>query len=157
MHLHIISIFPNLFEPYLSTSIMKRAQEKGLFEYTLHNLADWTVRNTRRVDDRPYGGGPGTLLMVEPIYNLITDIEEKYGKQSIIYFCPQGERMTQEIVEIFAKPDDSYILLCGHYEGVDERIFSLFPIQKISIGDFVLTGGELASLVWIDAVVRLLP
>lgn len=157
MHVHILSIFPTIVENYLNESIMKRAQEKWLLSYTLYNIADWTVKHTRRVDDRPYGWWPGTILMVEPLYNLLHHIEWEHGKQPILFFSPRWNRLTQQRIEIFAKEHDSYILICGHYEGVDERIFSLFPIEEISIGDFVISSGELALLVWIDSVTRLLP
>ena len=157
MHLHIISIFPEIIENYLSESIMKRAQEKGSLVYTIYNLADWTVKNTRRVDDRPYGWWPGTILMVEPLFNLISYIESKEGTLKKIIFSPRWDRLIQERVEIFAKGDESYILICGHYEGIDERIFSLFEIQHISIGDFVISSWELAALVWIESIIRLLP
>lgn len=138
---------------------MKRAQEKGLFQYSLYNLADWTVRKTRRVDDRPYGGFPGTIIMVEPLYNCIQSIQETLGYSvPILYFTPRGKRMKQAYIEKFSRKSDEYILICSHYEWVDERIFSIFPeIQSISIWDYVLSSWELASVVWIDSVVRLLP
>lgn len=156
MHIHILSLFGESMRTYLDTSIMKRAQEKGLFRYTLHNLTDWSVRNTRRVDDRPYGGGAGTILTVEPLRNAINTILDQYGTMPIIFFSPQGETLTQTLAETWST-HTSCLLICGHYEGVDARIFELFPITEISIGRYVLSSGELAALVWIDSVVRLIP
>ena len=155
--LHILTLFPESVKPYLKSSIMKRAQDKGLFRYFVHNLTDWTVRNTRRIDDRPYGWGAGTILAIEPLTHALRDLEEQYGNMKIIYFSPRGEIHNQQKAETYAWWDEQYCTICGHYEGVDERIFSLFDIEEISIGEYVLTSGELASLVWIDSVVRLIP
>lgn len=158
MNIHIISLFWESIRPYLESSIMKRAQEKGLFHYTIHNLTDWTVRNTRRVDDRPYGGWAGTILTIEPLTQCLRDLKEQYWAMRILYPSPRWELLTQEKCEAYAqKMNTQYCLICGHYEGIDERIFELFDIEEISIGEYVLSGGELASLVWIDSVVRLLP
>lgn len=157
MKFHIITLFPDVFWAYLNTSIMKRAQEKWAFEYTIHNLADYSVRNTRRADDRPYGGFPWTVLSPEPLYNLITEIEEKYGTMEKIYLSPRGETLDQQTLEKFAKKPNGYIVICGHYEGIDQRIIDLFNILEVSIGNYVLSSGELASMVLIDGIVRLLP
>ncbi len=159
MKVHIITLFPKSFPPYLDMSIMKRAQEKGLFRYIIYNLADWTVRNTRRVDDRPYGWLPGTVIMVEPLYNCINSIFESSKNRDIpiIYFSPRGKKLTQARAEWFANKHKECILICGHYEWIDERIFNFFSITSLSIGDYVLSSGELWALVWIDSVVRLLP
>lgn len=135
---------------------MKKAQEKGLFHYHLHNLADWTLKNTRRVDDRPYGGGSGTIITVEPLTNCLRDILKKYGTMPIFFMSPRGEIIEQKFLEKESK-NEKMIIICGHYEGVDERIFSLFPITEISIGKYVLSSGELASMVFIDGLVRLIP
>jgi tRNA (guanine37-N1)-methyltransferase len=136
---------------------MKRAQEKGLFLYTIHNLTDWTVRSTRRVDDRPYGGGAGTIITIEPLTRALRDLREKYGDMRILYPSPRGDLLDQEKIQSYAIPEGQYCLICGHYEGIDERIFGMFDIEEISIGEYVISSGELASLVWIDSVVRLLP
>ena len=158
MDVHILSLFPLSIEPYLDSSIMKRAQEKGLFRYHLHNLTDWTVRNTRRVDDRPYGGWAGTILTIEPLTRALEDLRAKYGEMKILYFSPRWELLTQEKCEYYVENIESqYCIICGHYEGTDERVFELFDIEEISIGNYVLSSGELASLVWIDSVVRLIP
>jgi tRNA (guanine37-N1)-methyltransferase len=156
MDIHIVSLFPESVRPYLDTSIMQRAQEKGLFRYFIYNLTDWTVRSTRRVDDRLYGGGPGTVITIEPLTRAIRDIRETHGDLPIIVTSPRGETLIQEMVETLALAP-GYIIICGHYEGIDERIFELFDVSHISIGEYVLSSGELASMVLIDAMVRLIP
>lgn len=159
MIFHIITLFPEALRPYLDTSIMGRAQEGGFVKFELHNLADYSVKNTRRSDSRPYGGFPGTILAPEPLYNLITQIEEKAGKQiQKVFLTPRGRMLRQEILENFSTREDrDLIIICGHYEGIDQRIIELFNIEEISIGAYVLSSGELASLVFIDGIVRLLP
>lgn len=154
---HIVSLFPESLRTYLDSSIMKRAQEKGLFRYVLHNLTDWTVRNTRRVDDRPYGGGPGTIITVEPLARALRDIRGQHGEMPFIYMSPRGAVLNQEQCERFAKDSEQYGIICWHYEGIDERIFDLFDIREVSIGDYVLSSGELAALVYIDSMIRLIP
>lgn len=136
---------------------MKRAQEKGLFRYDIHNLTDWTVRNTRRVDDRPYGGGAGTIITIEPLTLALRELIKEYGDMKILYVSPRGNLLTQSGAWDYAQNGSQYCIICGHYEGIDERIFELFPIEEISIGEYVISSGELASLVWIDSVVRLIP
>jgi tRNA (guanine37-N1)-methyltransferase len=154
---HIISLFPESVRPYLDTSIMQRAQDKGLFRYVLHNLADYSVRNTRRVDDRPYGGWAGTLITIEPISNCLRYIESQYGKMPILLTSPRGATLTQPLCHDLSSSSEQYTIICGHYEGIDARIHDLFDIHEISIGDYVLSSGELASLVIIDSIVRLIP
>lgn len=160
--IHILSLFPESMRTYLDSSIMQRAQEKGLFRYFLHNLTDWTVRNTRRVDDRPYGWWSGTIITIEPLTRALRDILHDHGDMQILLMAPNGEVLQQELCENFATEIDAatnkqYCIICGHYEGIDERIFELFPIQKISIGEYVLSSGELSALVLIDSIVRLIP
>ena len=158
MVIHILSLFPESIRPYLDSSIMKRAQEKGLFQYTLHNLTDWTVRNTRRVDDRPYGWFPGTILTIEPLAHALRDLEQMYGKMQYILPSPRWKILTQVTIEEQTKDSGvQYCIICPHYEGVDERIFELFPIKTFSLGEFIISSGELASLIWIDAMVRMIP
>ncbi len=157
IEIHIISLFGESIKPYLETSIMKRAQEKGLFRYMVHNLTDWTVKNTRRVDDRPYGGWAGTLITIEPLTNCIRDIQGQYGKMEIILTSPRWETLNQELSDKLATTSEKYIIICGHYEGVDARIFDLFDIHEVSIGNYVLSSGELAALVIIDSMIRLIP
>ncbi|MDD5377482.1 MAG: tRNA (guanosine(37)-N1)-methyltransferase TrmD [Candidatus Gracilibacteria bacterium] len=159
MHFHIITLFPEVLRPYLNTSIMGRAQEGGFVNFHIYNLADYSVKNTRRSDDRPYGGFPGTILAPEPLYNLITEIESKEGKQiHKVFLTPRGKLLTQEKLEDFSVQEDrDLIIICGHYEGIDQRIIDLFRVEEISIGEYVLSSGELSSLVFIDGIVRLIP
>ncbi|MDP2104113.1 MAG: tRNA (guanosine(37)-N1)-methyltransferase TrmD [Candidatus Gracilibacteria bacterium] len=158
MQFHIITLFPELLRPYLSTSIMGRARDGGFVEFHLYNLADYSVRNTRRSDDRPYGGFPGTILAPEPLYNVITQIETQIGRKlRKVYLTPRGKLLHQETLEGFAESSDDLIIICGHYEGIDQRIIDLFEIEEISIGEYVLSSGELSSLVFIDGVTRLIP
>lgn len=157
LEVHIISLFGESMISYLDTSMMKRAQEKGLFKYMIHNLCDWTVRNTRRVDDRPYGGWAGTILTIEPLYNCLRDIQKKYGDMDIYIMSPRGDLLDQDQAQWIADTASRICIICGHYEWIDERIYSLFPIREISIGKYVLSSGELSGLVFIDSIVRLLP
>ncbi len=154
---HIVSLFPESMRTYLDSSIMKRAQEKGLFRYILHNLTDWTVRNTRRVDDRPYGGWSGTVITIEPLALALRKIQKEYGEMTILLMSPRWVTLTQEFSEKLQEEQKQYCIICWHYEWVDERIFQLFPIQEVSIGDYVLSSGELAALVVVDSIVRLIP
>lgn len=157
MHIHIVSLFPESVRPYLDTSIMKRAQEKGLFSYSLYNLTDWTVRATRRVDDRPYWWGAGTVITIEPLVSCLRDIIRRTGEIPILLMSPRGKVLSAEKSESLAHMSTEYIIICGHYEGVDARIFEFFHIEEVSIGEYVLSSGELAALVVIDSVVRLIP
>ena len=155
--IHIISLFPESIKPYLDTSIMQRAQSKGLFRYYIHNLADFSVRNTRRVDDRPYGGWAWTLITIEPLVNCIRDIFNTFWEMPIILTSPKWKRLNQKLSHKLSEKSKKYIIICWHYEGVDARIFDLFSIQELSIWDYVLSSGEIASLVIIDSIVRLIP
>lgn len=157
MFIHILSLFPESIQPYLESSIMKRAQEKGLFHYKVHNLTDWTVKNTRRVDDKPYWGWAGTIITIEPLTHALRDIISEYWDMKIIYPSPRGELLTQEKCYSYANSHRQYCIICGHYEGIDARIFDLFDIEEISIGEYVLSSWELSSLVLIDSTVRLIP
>ncbi|MFA6090249.1 MAG: tRNA (guanosine(37)-N1)-methyltransferase TrmD [Candidatus Gracilibacteria bacterium] len=159
MHIHTITLFPEALRPYLETSIMGRAQEGGFVNFHLYNLADYSVKNTRRSDSRPYGGFPGTILAPEPLYNLITEIEEREGKQiHKVFLTPRGKLLNQELLENFSQREEKdLIIICGHYEGIDQRIIELFNVEEISIGEYVLSSGELSSLVFIDGIVRLIP
>ncbi len=157
MNIHILSLFPESIKPYLNSSIMQRAQEKGLFRYIVHNITDWTVRNTRRVDDRPYGGWAGTIITIEPLTRSIRAIFEEYGSMPILLMSPGGTLLTAEVSEKLATNSENYCIICGHYEWIDARIYELFDIREISIGEYVLSSGELAALVLIDSIVRLVP
>jgi len=158
MRIDIITIFPKMFEPVLNESIIKRAQKKGKVNIHIHNLRDYSCDKHKKVDDRPFGGGAGMLMRPEPIFNAIENIEleVKNRKPKVILLCPQGERLTQEIGKRLVKYKH-LILICGHYEGVDERVRKYLVDEEISIGDYVLTGGELPAMVLVDCIVRLIP
>ena len=151
----IITLFPDAIRPYLETSMMWKAQNKGLAEFELINLRDFGLGPHKSVDDTPYGGGNGMLLRCEPVFNAIESITEHDQNAKVILPTPVGEIWSQETAQEFAH-DAHYIILCPHYEGYDERILSIVD-YKISMGKFILTGGELPALTIIDSVVRLMP
>jgi len=158
MRIDIITIFPKMFAPVLNESIMLRAQDKGKVKFHIHDLRDYTSDKHRKVDDRPFGGGSGMLMQAEPIFKAVEHIKSKIKgkKPKVILLCPQGKKLTQKIARNISK-EKQMILICGHYEGVDERVREKLVDEEISIGDYVLTGGELAAMVLVDSVVRLLP
>jgi len=156
MRIDIITIFPKMFEPVLNESIMKRAQNKGKVKFYIHDLRDFTSDKHRKVDDRPFGGGSGMLMQPEPIFKAVEQIKKKNKKAKTILLCPQGRKLNQKIAKTFAQ-EKHLIMICGHYEGVDERVREKLVDDEISIGDYVLTGGELPALVLIDSIVRLIP
>mgnify|MGYP000499868837 CR=1 FL=1 len=157
MRFHILTLFPDMVEQGLHTSIIGRAVEKGLLAIEAVNIRDYTVDKHKKVDDYPYGGGAGMVMQAQPIYDAYLSIVEKIGyRPRTIYLTPQGPLFTQQAAKEFALEED-VILLCGHYEGVDERILEEIVTDYVSIGDYVLTGGELPAMVMIDAVSRLVP
>ncbi len=151
----ILTIFPTMFHGVVNESIVKRAQEKKKVSIKIHDLRDWTHDNHRKVDDRPFGGGPGMVMMPEPIFDAIKDIKGK-RKAHVILTCAGGQSFTQAKARQLAKKKN-IIFICGHYEGVDERVRQELVDESLSIGDYVLTGGELPAMVMFDAVTRLLP
>lgn len=155
MKIHVLSLFPPMFEGVFGASILKKAQEKGAVELAVTDIREYSENKHKQVDDYPYGGGAGMVLKPEPMFNAVEAITEG-RKPRVILMCPQGERFTQKKAEELAKEED-LVFLCGHYEGYDERIRQHLVTDEISIGDFVLTGGELPAMTVIDAVVRLLP
>jgi tRNA (guanine37-N1)-methyltransferase len=155
MKIHVLSLFPPMFEGVFGHSILKKAQEKGAVELAVTDIRDFSENKHNQVDDYPYGGGAGMVLKPEPMFNAVEAITEG-RKPRVILMCPQGERFTQKKAEELAQEED-LVFLCGHYEGYDERIREHLVTDEISIGDFVLTGGELAAMTVIDAVVRLIP
>lgn len=159
MIIDIITIFPEVFKPYINESILKIAQEKGKLEVRLHNLRDYTLDKHRKVDDRPFGGGPGMVMTAEPIFRAVENIrgtkEEGRGTTKTILLCPQGKVLNQKLAQRLSKLKH-LILICGRYEGVDERVRARLADEEISIGDYVLTGGELPAMVLVDTVVRLI-
>lgn len=156
MRIRLLTLFPELFGPLLGSSIPGRARAKGLFSLDLVNPRDFTKDSHRSVDDRPYGGGPGMVLMPEPVFLGLESVRARDPETHGILLTPQGTPFSQaKAAELARKP--SLTLVCGHYEGVDERIRTGLGLEEISIGDYVLSGGEPAAWVLIDAVVRLLP
>lgn len=158
MKIDVITIFPRMFRPILEESIIKRAQKKGLAEIVVHDLRDYSSDKHRKVDDRPFGGGPGMVFRPEPIFAAAEDIRrQNKGKISrVIVLSPQGKQFNQTV----ARRISAYkhvLFICGRYEGIDERVIAKLADEEISIGDYVLTGGELPAMVVIDAVVRLIP
>jgi len=156
MRIDILTIFPKMFDPVLNESIVKRARIKGKVKFYIHDLRDYTSDKHRKVDDRPFGGGSGMVMRVEPIFNCVKAIKRKAKKTRVILFTPQGNRLSQERARKLSKLKH-LILICGHYEGVDERVRSGLADEEVSIGDYVLTGGELPAMVLIDAIIRLIP
>ena len=158
MRIDIITIFPRMFEPVLNESIVKRAQNKRKVEISIHNLRDYSQDKHKKVDDRPFGGGSGMVMRPEPIFRAVEDIKlkAKIKKSKVILLCPQGERLSQKVLTRFAKYKH-LILICGHYEGIDERVRQYLADEEISIGDYVLTGGELPAMVLVDCLTRLIP
>ena len=155
MILQALSVFPEMFEPVMSTSILGRARKAGLFEFQAFDLRDWTHDRHRTVDDEPYGGGQGMLMKVEPIFEAVEAISQDGPRPHVVFFTPCGVPFSQQTAERLASYD-RLLFVCGRYEGMDERAYSLAD-ECISIGDYVLTGGELPAMVVMDAVVRLLP
>lgn len=153
----ILTLFPEMFAPVLGTSIPKRAADKGLVEYHLTNIRDFATDNHKSVDDKPFGGGPGMIMMCQVLYDAIQKVEaEDATPARRIILTPQGKPLTQNVVKELAA-EKRLLLIAGHYEGFDERIIEGLKPLELSIGDYVLSGGELAAMVVIDAVVRLLP
>lgn len=157
MRIDILTLFPELFGPFLATSIPKRAAEKGLVSYHLTNIRDFATDAHKSVDDRPFGGGPGMVMLCQTIYDAVEAAERQDpGPATRILLTPQGRRLDQELAAQLAGKE-RLLLVAGHYEGFDERISEGLKPLEVSIGDYVLSGGELAAMVVIDAVVRLLP
>jgi tRNA (guanine37-N1)-methyltransferase len=156
MRIDIVTIFPEPLTAMLDYSIIGRAREKGLLQVEVHNLRDWTTDKHRTVDDYPYGGGPGMVMKAEPFVTATEELQERGGARRVLFPTPQGKVLTQEMVEEFAA-EDALIILCGHYEGVDERARQAVVTDEVSLGDYVLTGGELPALAIVDAVARLQP
>lgn len=158
MKIDILTLFPNMFMGPFDESIIKRAYDKRLVEIKIHNLRKWTKDKHRTVDDRPYGGGTGMVIMVQPIYDALKALKSKVKrkKSKVILLSPQGKVFNQKRAQGLSKLDH-LILICGHYEGVDERIRKYLVDEEISIGDYVLTGGELPAMVIVDALTRLIP
>jgi tRNA (guanine37-N1)-methyltransferase len=158
MRIDVVTIFPEALEPFLRASLLGKAAERGLLHTAVHNLRNYTNDPHKKVDDEPYGGGPGMVMTPEPFFKAVEEIaaDRKRDDPRVILLSPQGRRLTQSIArELAGLP--SLLLLCGRYEGVDERVAQHLVDEELSIGDYVLAGGEVAALVLIDAVARLIP
>ena len=156
MRIDIISVVPELLESPLNHSIMKRAQTKGILEVQVHHLRQWAVNEYGQVDDYQYGGGAGMVMMCEPLAKAIEQLKAERPYEQVIYMTPDGDRFSQKIANRLSLMGN-LIIICGHYKGIDQRIRDHFVSMEISIGDYVLSGGELAAAVVVDAVGRLLP
>ncbi len=160
MRIDIITIFPKMFAPVLNESIIKRAQNKGKVRIYIHNLRDYTLDKHKKVDDRPFGGGSGMVMSPDPIFRAVEDLKFKTKdltpKTRVILLSPQGKKLNQRTAKRLAR-SKHLILICGHYEGIDERVRLYLVDEEISIGDYVLTGGELPAMVLVDCLVRLIP
>ena len=158
MRFHIMTLFPEIFNSYMSESIMKRAVEKGIIEVNIYNIRDFSTNKHKKVDDYPFGGGAGMVMTPQPIYDTYKHIVDKFNikEPRVIYLTPKGKVHSQNIASEMSVYED-IILLCGHYEGIDQRIIDSIVTDEISIGDYVLTGGELPALILIDSISRLIP
>lgn len=156
MRIDIISVMPELLESPFAHSIVKKAIDKGLVEIVVHNLRDYSVKTTGRVDDYPFGGAAGMVMQIEPIDRIITELKSQRHYDEVIFTSPDGEKFDQKMANMLSM-NENMIILCGHYKGVDYRVREHFITKEISVGDYVLTGGELPAAVIADAVVRLIP
>jgi len=156
MHIDVISVMPELLEGPFAHSILKRAADKGLLQVEVHNLRDYGLGKHHQLDDYQYGGGAGMVMMIEPIAKCIADLQAKRTYDDIIYMTPDGETLNQGIANQLSLKGN-LLILCGHYKGIDERVRDLFVTREISIGDYVLSGGELAAAVLVDSIGRLIP
>ena len=156
MHIDIITCLPEIFNGPFNTSIISRAKSKKEVNILIHNLRDFTEDKHKKVDDYPYGGSSGMVLKIEPIVNCLEYLQQKRKYDEVIYMSPDGELLNQKLANSISLYNN-LIIICGHYKGIDERIRENFVTKEISIGEYVLTGGELASAVFVDCIVRLLP
>ena len=151
MKIDILTLFPEMFAP-LRSSIIKRAVDKGYLEIKLINIRDFAMDRQKKCDDSPFGGGAGMLMMPDPLYNAVMSVIKKDSK--VIYMSPRGKTLNTKIGKAYVKKYEHLIIICGHYEGIDQRILDIFNADELSIGDYVLTGGELAAMVFVDSVSR---
>src|SRR5688572_11326748 len=157
LRIDILTLFPAMFEPVLGASILGRARAAGLVEYHVHDVRQYTEDKHRRVDDRPFGGGPGMVMMCQPLFDCVRAVEAMDERLPLrILLTPQGEKLSQPLIEVLAH-HSRLLLIAGHYEGIDERVIEELDPLQISVGDFVVSGGELPAMMVIDAVTRLLP
>ena len=156
MRIDIITIFPDFFKNTLDFSIIKKAQEKKIVDFHIHNLRDYSENKQKSIDDYQFGGGAGMVMNIQPIYNCINNLKIKRNYDEVIYLTPDGEKLNQGLCNSLSL-NQNIILLCGHYKGVDHRIREHLITKEVSIGDYVITGGELAACILSDAIVRLIP
>ena len=156
MRIDILTLFPEMFEPILGASILGRAREKGILTINPINIREFAKNKHRQTDDYPYGGGPGMVMSPQPLFDAFYHVLDGSPDAMVVYFSPQGKTLNQEMAKEYAR-QSHLVLLCGHYEGVDQRVIDRFVDEEISIGDYILTGGELPSMVFIDCVSRLVP
>ena len=158
MNFDIITLFPEMFDSIMNTSIIGRAQQKGLLNLSFHNIREFSSSKHRQVDDYSYGGGSGMVLMPQPLFDCFNYLEKRHGGRlpKVIYFTPQGKVLNQSMAQDMAL-EEELVLLCGHYEGIDQRVLDKYVDIELSIGDYILTGGELAAAVFIDCIARLVP
>lgn len=156
MKIDVITLFPDMFAGPFGESMVSRAVDEGLADITIHNLRDWTEDRHKTVDDRPYGGGPGMVMRVDVIDRAVSELKNEHLNSQVVLLSAKGERYTQQRAQRLAKLDH-LVLICGHYEGVDHRVHEHIADTVISIGEYVLTGGEIPAMVVVDSVVRLIP
>jgi len=157
MTFHVLTIFPEMFKGFLNESILKKAQGKGVIKIKLHDIRKFSDDKHKKVDDTPYGGGAGMVFTPQPLFDCIEHVKKLAPKAPVIYLTPAGKRLTQARVEYLNTKFTQVILLCGHYEGIDQRIIDSLVDMELSIGDYVLSGGEIPAMVVIDAISRLVP
>lgn len=156
MRIDVLTLFPEMFDGVLGTSIIGRAIENNILDINLINIRDFAKNKHKQTDDYPYGGGPGMVMSPQPLFDAFYHVLDKAPSAKVIYFSPQGKTLNQQMASEYAKMSH-LVLLCGHYEGVDQRVIDRFVDEEISIGDYILTGGELPAMVFIDCVSRLIP
>ena len=154
--IQVITLFPEMFSGVLNSSMLWKAQEKNAVEFRIINLREYGLGPRKRVDDTPYGGGDGMLLMIEPLFNAINDARSYDSNAKVVLMTPRGKRWVQSKAQDWADSNSGYIFVCGRYEGVDERIVTIID-EQVSVGDYILTGGELPAMTIIDSIVRLIP
>lgn len=154
MNIDILTLFPEMIEPVAASSMLGRAAGKGILNINAVNIRDFTVNKHRKTDDTPFGGGAGMVMMAQPLFDALRSVEAE--KKRIIYMSPRGRKLDGALAAELAK-EENLVFICGHYEGIDERIIDYWKPEEVSIGDYILTGGELASLVVIDALARFIP
>ncbi len=156
MRIDVLTLFPEMFHGYLGQSLLCKAIEKKLVQVDIHDLRDWARDKHKSVDDRPFGGGPGMVLKVEPVVESVEELQQQGGPGHLVLLTPQGRRLDQQVVEDLAG-HQRLLLVCGRYEGFDQRVIDILGPEEVSVGDYVLNGGEVAAMVVIDAVIRLVP